>query len=160
MVEELKVESKVIVESYQKNVYDPQKKEFVNKVYLDFVDVQSYYSFLQSLSEHFEPTDTSVFGTIDCEKILSMKITDDNFNTNFFSPETKWYSGFEIIFREKPKYFRFSDGQYKLKEGSIIEKITESINNKKFEVSQDSSFIKWFTLDIDGTFITDFLEKI
>ncbi|MFM9402740.1 hypothetical protein ACKLNQ_12475 [Myroides odoratimimus] len=148
---------KVIIESYQRGAKD-RKYYLFNTVYLDFVDVKSYYLFLKSLSEAFGIENQKVFGMIECDKILKWNIADEDFNGKFFSSEVNWYSGFEIKYRYKYP-FRFSHGEYILNTKKVIEMIREGLSNESFQPSGDESYIKWFTLDIQGLDIAEVLIK-
>lgn len=148
---------KVIVESYQRVIEDGKHYLF-NTVYLDFVDVKSYYLFLKSLSETFGIENQKVFGMIQCDEILKWNIADEDFNEKFFSSKINWYSGFEIKYKYKLP-FRFSHGEYILNTKKVIEMIREGLSNDSFQSSGDESYIKWFTLDIQELDIVEVLIK-
>jgi hypothetical protein len=158
---------KVIVESYQKDGIDKKTGQQVYRVYFDFVDIKSYYLFLEQLYNDEKIDNQSVFGAIEYQKIFNLNRDKVSLDDTFFKEKLKWYSGFELIYRNKPLYFRFSFGHYSLNITKMISEIQRSLNTVFFNTSQDgifenvenSSLIKWFTLDIQELDITEIFRK-
>jgi len=149
---------KVIVESIAKNW---QAIHGEHCVYFDFVDAESYYLFLKQLEQALELEDDKdkVFGMISYKEIVETQSSTMNFDEIFFEKEIRWQSGFEIIYRNVPRYFRFSHKPYFLEESNLISSIKRGLAENSFFLAEEQSSIKWFTLNIKDEYLTNIISR-